>query len=240
MLPKIPIGNRIRSVSFDKNLECVLFDLDGTLVDTAPDFIYTLNNLLLKYKKTPVDEKTIRSRVSDGARDLVRLGFEIDYEDRHFEDLLEKFLKIYEKKLETTESILYPTIKKVLHTLNNNRKPWGVVTNKPQLYAKILLSRLGLLDKCGVLVCPEHVPRRKPDPEPINLACRSLSCHPSRSIYIGDHKRDIIAAKRAGAVSIAAAYGYIDPKANVEVWGADFIVRKSSMLLKLLESIRFT
>ena len=225
---------------FDNNLNCVLFDLDGTLVDTAPDFVYTLNNLLQEYKKTPIDDKAISMRVSNGARELITFGFEIDFDHKHFEELLEKFLKIYEKKLETTESILYPAIEKLLHTLESNRIPWGVVTNKPELYAKKLLSKLSLLNNCGVLICPDHVRKRKPDPEPIVLACKRLDCHSSRSIYIGDHKRDIIAAKRAGAHSIAAAYGYLGPDADVEAWGADFIVRKSSMLLKLLESIRLT
>ena len=223
---------------FDNNLECVLFDLDGTLVDTAPDFVYALNNLLKENKRTPIDDKAIRMRVSDGARELIRFGFEIDYEHEHFIELLEKFLKIYEKKLDTTESILYPAIEQLLNTLDNNEIPWGVVTNKPELYAQKLLSKLGMLSNCGVLVCPDHVLKRKPDPAPIVLACERLDCRSSRSIYIGDHKRDIIAANRAGAFSIAAAYGYLGPEANVEDWGANFIVEKSSMILKLLESIR--
>ena len=225
-------------MTFDNNLECVLFDLDGTLVDTAPDFVYALNNLLKENKRTPIDDKAIRMRVSDGARELIKFGFEIDYEHEHFTELLEQFLKIYEKKLDTTESTLYPAIEKLLNTLDNNEIPWGVVTNKPEFYAKKLLSKLSMLNNSGVLVCPDHVLKRKPDPEPIVLACERLDCRSSRSIYIGDHKRDIIAANRAGALSIAAAYGYLGPEANVEDWGANFIVEKSSLILKLLESIR--
>ncbi len=223
---------------FDNNLECVLFDLDGTLVDTAPDFVFALNNLLQEHKRTPINEKAISLRVSEGARELIRFGFEIDHKHKQFNDLLEEFLKIYEKKLETTESILYPGIDKLLDTLDSNKIPWGIVTNKPELYAKKLLSTLSLPRKCGVLVCPDHVQRRKPDPEPIVLACERLDCCLSRTVYIGDHKRDIIAAKKAGALSIAAAYGYLGPEADVEEWDADFIVRKPSMILKLLESIR--
>ena len=225
-------------MTFDDKLECVLFDLDGTLVDTAPDFVYALNNLLLEHKKIPINENAISLRVSEGARELIRFGFEIDYEHKHFKDLLEKFLLIYEKKLETTEATLYPAIDKLLNTLDNNQIPWGIVTNKPELYAKKLLSRLSLLHNCRVLVCPDHVQRRKPDPEPIVLACERLECCSSRSVYIGDHERDIIAARKAGALSIAAAYGYLGPEVDVEEWDADFIVRKSSMILKLLESIR--
>ena len=149
-------------------------------------------------------------------------------------------MKIYEKKLETTESTLYPAIEKLLSTLDSNHIPWGIVTNKPELYAKKLLTKLSLHSSCGVLVCPDHVQRRKPDPEPIVLACERLDCCSTRSIYIGDHERDIIAAKEAGALSIAAAYGYLGPGTNAEDWGADFIARKSSMILKLLESIRLS
>ena len=103
-----------------------------------------------------------------------------------------------------------------------------------------LLTKMSLHSSCGVLVCPDHVQRRKPDPEPIVLACERLDCCSTRSIYIGDHERDIIAAKEAGAFSIAAAYGYLGPGTNAEDWGADFIARKSSMILKLLESIRLS
>ena len=227
-------------MNFDSNLECVLFDLDGTLVDTAPDFVYALNNLLQENKRTPINAKAISSKVSDGARELIKFGFEIDDKHKHFKDLIKKFLKIYEKKLETTESTLYPAIEKLLSTLDSNRIPWGIVTNKPELYAKKLLTKLSLHNSCGVLVCPDHVQRRKPDPEPIVLACERLDCCSTRSIYIGDHERDIIAAKEAGALSIAAAYGYLGPGTNAEDWGADFIARKSSMILKLLESIRLS
>ena len=89
-------------MNFDSNLECVLFDLDGTLVDTAPAFVYALNNLLQEQKRTPINAKAISSKVSDGARELIKFGFEIDDKHKHFKDLIKKFLNIYEKKLETT------------------------------------------------------------------------------------------------------------------------------------------
>ena len=127
----------------------------------------------------------------------------------------------------------------MLVRLDESLIPWGIVTNKPELYAKILLSQLNLLKRCAVLICPDHVRKRKPDPEPIHLACQKLKCNENRSVYIGDHVRDIRAAESANVTSIAAAYGYLNQETRVENWKADFIVRYSTELEQLLSSLRF-
>ena len=220
-------------------LECVLFDLDGTLVDTAPDFIYILNKLLVNHSRTPIHAEEITSRVSNGARALIEYAFEIDHDHKDFPDLLSQLLELYGDKINATESTLYPGIEELLDTLNANKIPWGVVTNKAALYAEKLLAELNVLTNCGVLVCPDHVQNRKPSPEPILLACEKLECCTTRTVYIGDHLRDIVAAQESQTISIAAAYGYLGPGAQAEDWNADFIARTPSMIYKILESIQF-
>ena len=226
-------------MTLNGTIECVLFDLDGTLIDTAPDFITVVNELLLENNKNPIDANTITNRVSDGAQALVKHAFEIDSEHVNFQALLERLLELYKRKLGTTESTLYPGLESLSIRLDESLIPWGVVTNKPELYAKKLLSQLNLLKRCAVLICPDHVRERKPDPEPIHLACQKLKCNEKRSVYIGDHVRDIRAAESANVTSIAAAYGYLNQETRVENWKADFIVRNSTELEKLLNSLRF-
>ena len=226
-------------MALNDNLECVLFDLDGTLLDTAPDFVAVVNELLLENNKDSIDANTITSRVSDGAQALVKHAFEIDSEHANFQRLYERLLELYKRKLGTTESTLYPGLESLLVRLDESLIPWGIVTNKPELYAKILLSQLNLLNRCAVLICPDHVRKRKPDPEPIHLACQKLKCNENRSVYIGDHVRDIRAAESANVTSIAAAYGYLNQETRVENWKADFIVRNSTELEQLLNSLRF-
>ena len=146
-------------------------------------------------------------------------------------------MKLYEDKISTTESKLYPGIGKLLDTLNDNRISWGVVTNKAARYAEKLLAKLNILKNCSVLICPDHVKNKKPSPEPILLACKKLKCSAKKTIYVGDHLRDITAAKRAHTKSIAAAYGYLGPGAQVEAWNADFIAESPLVISKILESI---
>ena len=217
--------------------ESVLFDLDGTLVDTAPDFIYLLNKLVAENERTPLDASDITLRVSNGARALIEYAFQIDHQHESFTELLAQFLTLYEEKLDETESSLYPGIDQLLDVLKENEIPWGVVTNKAELYAKKLLAKLNIFNDCAVLVCPDHVQNKKPSPEPLLLACKKLKCCPTRSIYIGDHERDILAAKEAKMVSIAAAYGYLGPGAKVDDWNAEFIASSPSKILKILQSI---
>ena len=226
-------------MTLNDNLECVLFDLDGTLLDTAPDFVAVVNELLLENNKNPIDANTITSRVSDGAQALVKHAFEIDSEHVNFQRLYERLLELYKRKLGTTESTLYPGLESLLVRLDESLIPWGIVTNKPELYATILLTQLNLHKRCAVLICPDHVRKRKPDPEPIHLACQKLKCNENRSVYIGDHVRDIRAAESANVTSIAAAYGYLNQETRVENWKADFIVRNSTELEQLLNSLRF-
>ena len=226
-------------MALETSIECVLFDLDGTLIDTAPDFIHVVNQLLEEHQKPPVDPLQIYQTVSDGARALVKLAFSINEEDENFEQLNQRLLDLYAEKIKTTESVLYPGIDELLRQLEAADIPWGIVTNKPDLYAAALINQLDLNRRCSVLICPDHVENRKPHPEPILLACQKLNCNTEKTVYVGDHLRDIQAAKNADVIAIAAAYGYLNEDSKIEEWYADFIVQKSEQIKPLLNILKF-
>ena len=227
-------------MSLKTSIECVLFDLDGTLIDTAPDFIQVLNQLLEQHGERPIDSRLIYKTVSDGARALVKLAFGINESEDTFQQLNQQLLDLYAEKIKATESALYPSIDNLLIQLESASIPWGIVTNKPSLYASALLEQLNLNQRCSALICPDHVQNRKPHPEPIFLACQKLDCNTERTIYIGDHRRDIQAARNADVIAVAAAYGYLNEGSKIEEWHADFIVQKPEQIEPLLNSLRFT
>ena len=223
----------------DTSIECVLFDLDGTLIDTAPDFIAVLKRLSAETNRPPISDNRVQQTVSDGARALVQLAFEIEENDYRFAPLNQRLLDLYFEQLVNTQASLYPGIYYLLDQLEAAKIPWGIVTNKPEMYSLRLLENLNLLSRCGVLVCPDHVSARKPHPEAILLACERLSCRTERTVYIGDHIRDIQAAKNADVIAVAAAYGYLSPEERVEEWSADFVLRSSEQALPLLNTLKF-
>lgn len=226
-------------MSLNTSIECVLFDLDGTLIDTAPDFIQVVNKLLAENNKPGIAPDLIYQTVSDGARALVKLAFAIEESDSSFSTLNQRLLDLYEEQIEHTEAALYPGLNELLQELESANIPWGIVTNKPELYSNALLRKLSLDKRCSVLICPDHVENRKPHPEPILLACEKLQCNTEKTVYVGDHLRDIQAAKNADVIAIAAAYGYLNSESKVEEWYADFILQQSEQLKPLLSILNF-
>lgn len=221
------------------SIECVLFDLDGTLIDTAPDFVQVVNKLVTEHDRPIVDEGKIYQTVSDGARALVKLAFSIEETDAQFTQLNQRLLDLYLEQIKNTESMLYPGLNDLLTDLEQATIPWGIVTNKPALYAERLLDELNLTKRCGVLICPDHVENRKPHPEPILKACEALNAATEKTVYLGDHLRDIQSAKNADVIAIAAAYGYLNSDSKVEEWYADFIVQQSDQIKPLLNILNF-
>ena len=221
------------------SIECVLFDLDGTLIDTAPDFVAVVKQLLAEHGKPPLSRDSIYHTVSDGARALVKLAFGIDEDHAEFAELTQRLLDLYYQQLQVTRAALYPGLDGLLAKLERQQIPWGIVTNKPEKYTSLLLDKLNLRSRCGTLVCPDHVSQRKPHPEPILLACRQLGVGTERTVYIGDHRRDIEAAKNADVIAIAAAYGYLAPDTKIEQWMADFILHSADQTEALLNSLKF-
>jgi len=189
------------------NTELVLFDLDGTLVDTAPDFHQSINTILTKYEYPKVDMGTLRTYVSEGSSELIKFAFNIDQDNQMFNQLKEEFLKEYKENL-TNLSKPFDGISDVINFLNMNNIPYGIVTNKPNDYAEPLINNFDLFNNCKILVCPDHVKISKPNPEGILLACNKLSVLPEKTIYLGDHNNDLKAGVSAGTKVIGCGYGY--------------------------------
>ena len=212
-------------------LRAVVFDLDGTLVDTADDFVPVVQQLRREAGFEPMAAARIRATVSNGARALVSLALGIDDTHPEFESRRLRLLELYGATL-GEHAQPYPGMRELIDVLTARGIAWGIATNKPRAYTLPLLDLLGL--QPSSVVCPEDVAERKPHPESLARACRDLACGPDEAIYIGDHARDIEAGRRAGLYTIAAAYGYIEPGDAAEHWGADVIARESRDIAALL------
>lgn len=228
------------AIELTLSVDCVLFDLDGTLINTAPDFLETTLEICEHKNFLVPPKELIIENVSNGAGALIDLILTSHDRDVDRESLLQIFLKTYLRVLGHTKSHLYPSYDRLLENLEKQQIPWGIVTNKPLLYSETLLKALALQSRCSVLICPEDVVEKKPSPEPINLALKTLGCSAHRSVYIGDHERDIQSAKNADVIAVAAAYGYIPKDIKIEDWGADFILDSSTSLSNFLNGLHFS
>lgn len=206
-------------------LDAVLFDLDGTLVDTAPALAAALNSLRRRQGRPPLEYDQIRPVVSHGGAALITLAF-ADVSDAARAALRQEFLELYARRLgeQPQESPLFPGMAALLDDIRQRGWRWGIVTNKPLWLTEPLLQALALDGLCDGLVCGDQVSRGKPDPEGLLLACRQLGCQPQRALYIGDARRDIEAGRAAGLYTMAAGYGYLASAEDPTDWGADAIV----------------
>lgn len=211
----------------------VLFDLDGTLIDTAPTFVKVLNHLLEKHGYNTLPFDVIRSQVSNGARALITLAFALNEGEGNFEQLRNELLDLYEENI-SDGSQLFRGMDKVLQALEKKNIPWGIVTNKPTRFTFPLLSAISLNQACSVVICPDDVEHTKPHPEPLELACFRLDVKPQHCIYIGDHERDIVAGKAAGMTTITALFGYISEDDHAENWNADYSVQTPEEILNFI------
>jgi len=209
-----------------------MFDLDGTLVDTAPDMVAVLQQMQLEHDYAGVDYETGRANVSNGAAGLIRVGFP-DASDALRERLHVEYLERYAERL-CNGSALFPGLGDVLDRLERSGLPWGIVTNKPERLTIPLLEQLDLHGRSAATVSGDTLSVRKPDPAPLVHACDIAGVDPSRAIYVGDASRDIEAGRRAGMGTVAAAYGYITADDDPNQWGADRIARDTVALAKIL------
>ncbi|WP_309045577.1 HAD-IA family hydrolase [Marinobacter sediminicola] len=217
-----------------EQLSTVLFDLDGTLIDTAPDFIRCLNELRQIDGLPALPAEHIRRSVSNGARAMVRVGFGLEPEHPGYLAKHTAFLDLYEAGV-AVETRLFEGMDSLLQSLEQREIPWGIVTNKPVRFAAPLVQALGLAERCASLVCPDHVTDRKPHPESLLLACQQIGAEPEQAIYVGDHERDIVAGRNARMKTIAVRYGYIEEPETVDLWQADMIADTVNDLAKLLQ-----
>ncbi|MFS0826237.1 N-acetylmuramic acid 6-phosphate phosphatase MupP [Pseudomonas phoenicis] len=216
-------------------LRAVLFDMDGTLLDTAPDFIAISQAMLADRGLPPVADKVVRDVISGGARAMVCATFGIEAQDPTFEPLRLEFLERYQRDC-AVHSRLFDGMETLLTDIEKGNLLWGVVTNKPLRFAEPIMQRLGLAERSALLICPDHVKRSKPDPEPLTLACATLGLDPASVLFVGDDLRDIESGRDAGTRTAAVRYGYIHPDDNPNHWGADVVVDHPLELRKVLDS----
>ncbi|MEZ5524742.1 MAG: HAD-IA family hydrolase [Pseudomonadales bacterium] len=217
-------------------IEAVLFDLDGTLLDTACDLAQALNLLLVREGKNALPVETTRKVVSNGGNAMVSLGFGTKMGEPEHKRLYLELLDIYGRDL-ASHTRPFVGIESLLAHLDAKGLPWGVVTNKPRAYSVPLLEAMNLAPPLSVLVCPDDVAQKKPHPEPMFLACSILDCDPARTLYVGDHRRDIEAGRNAGMLTAAALYGYIDDNEDPANWQADYNIRHANELIPVINTL---
>ena len=212
----------------------ILFDLDGTLVDTAHDLAFALNLQREKHGLPSLPFEIIRPYASHGSRGLLSVGFNLKPEDEAFPEIREEYLALYDQVL-TRQPILFDGIAELLATLEGRGELWGVVTNKPRRFTQPLMQSIGLLQRAACVVSGDDAPRPKPYPDTLLLACAQADVKPEVCWYIGDAERDIKAGKAAGMKTVVALYGYLDANDKPSEWGADRFIHTPTDLLNLID-----
>ncbi len=216
-----------------KTIRAVLFDLDGTLLDTAPDLANALNYVLEQNGRTPLPYETIRQVVSHGGRALIELGFGTESEVAEFEQLRLQLLDYYKANI-CTQTQLFPGMSEILDTLEKRGTAWGIVTNKPGWLTDPLLLKTQLLNKAGCVVSGDTLAECKPHPAPLLHASTLLGIDPQDCLYVGDAQRDIEAGRNAGMKTLAALFGYLLENDQPETWGADALIQTPAEILNWL------
>ncbi len=211
----------------------VLFDLDGTLIDSAPDLAAALNRLRQRGGLAPLPYEALRPLVGSGARGMVGAGFGLAPGDDGFEALKEAFLAEYQGQL-LGETQVFAQSDRLLSALEAQNMPWGIVTNKATRYAEPVVAGLGLRARTGTLVCGDTTPHAKPHPAPLLAAAAQLGVPAAQCVYVGDDLRDVQAGQAAGMRTVAVTWGYLGHDACVTDWGADLIIETPDALLKWL------
>lgn len=213
----------------------LLFDLDGTFADTAPDLAFALNETLKAWNKSELPYEHIRPVVSHGGIALIRLGFGMEPEDTGFEERRQFLLDVYKNNL-CKHTVLFDGMTELLEQLERQSMPWGIVTNKPAWLTDPLMEAMRFTERTNCIVSGDTCAHSKPHPEPMIYAAGLIETAPESCLYVGDARRDIDAGKAAGMMTAAAAYGYIEPHDPAESWEADWLVNHPLELLPLLQS----
>jgi 2-phosphoglycolate phosphatase len=210
----------------------VLFDLDGTLLDTAPDLVGALNRLLSELKHAPVDYPAARAYASTGAGGLLRMALP-DLGDEEIQQLTPRYLSLYTARI-AEETVLFPGMEALLEGIEQSGRCWGVVTNKPAALTEPLLKALDLFDRCACVISGDTLPHRKPRPEPLWLGLETASLTAEAAMYVGDADRDIEAGRAAGMTTVGVTYGYILPNEDPANWDTDYLIHRPEELLNHL------
>src|SRR3569623_1571930 len=219
-------------ILFDRHLDAVLFDLDGTLVDSAPDMVVAMERLHAEEGVSGADAAAIAAVVSKGGRAMIRRGFP-DIDEARVETLLPRFLDLYAEAL-ATHTRTYPGVDALLEAIARRGARWAIVTNQPGWLARPLVERLGLAARSAALVTGDCLSVRKPDHAPVLHACQLAGLAPQRCAYVGDDMRDIDAGRGAGMLTVAAAWGYLDGE-DPAAWKADLVAATPFALMSALQ-----
>ncbi|WP_428087379.1 HAD family hydrolase [Candidatus Thioglobus sp.] len=210
------------------SINTILFDLDGTLVNTAPDLAYALNTLLKENNLAEKPFEKIRPLVSFGGKALIKYGFDCDESHAQFADWHRQILEIYTDNIDRN-SCVFSGIDSLIKTLKSRKMHWGIVTNKPENLTHLLLQKLNI--KPDVVVCGDTLEFNKPHPAPLLYACAQLAVSPKRCLFVGDDKNDMIAGKNAKVKTVAVSYGYGKVEQS---WHYDYLINHAEELLELL------
>ena len=223
----------VTSTRTPDTIRTVLFDLDGTLLDTAPDLAQALNVVLTENNRPPLPYETIRPVVSHGGIALIELGFKLEQSDPAFNPLRQRLLETYRENISRLTRP-FPGITDVLDVLEKRGISWGVVTNKPGWLTDPLMKDLGLYDRAVAVISGDTLDERKPHPAPMLYACELAGSDPGQCVYIGDAKRDIEAGVNAGMHTLVALFGYLQDHDEPEDWEADAMIETPMDLLDWL------
>ena len=215
------------------SVRAVLFDLDGTLIDSAPDLAGAGNDMRIARGLAPYPLAHFRPMVGAGARGMVGRAFGVGPQEEGFAALRDEFLQRYEARM-TQATRVFDGMLPVLDAFDARVMPWGIVTNKAMRFADPLARALGLLPRAATLVCGDSTPHSKPHPEPLLEAARRIGVDAADCVYVGDDLRDVQAGRAAGMMTAAVQWGYLGEGESIEAWGADHLVQTPAELLKLL------
>ena len=215
------------------SVSAVLFDLDGTLIDSAPDLAGAGNDMRVARNLPLLPLSHFRSMVGSGARGMIERALGVLPQDAAFAECRDEFLARYEARM-TSETHVFAGMLPVLAAFACHAMPWGIVTNKASRYSVPLVRSLAGLDAAATLVCGDTTPHPKPHPAPLLEAARRLALDPSRCVYVGDDLRDVQAGTAAGMATVAVRWGYLGSGVPIDSWGASFVIESPSELLKLL------
>ena len=214
-------------------IHAVLFDLDGTLIDSAPDLAGAGNDMRTARGLAPLPFEQFRPMVGSGARGMVGIALQIGPADADFIALRDEFLLRYEQRM-TKQTQVFDAMRPVLEALHAQGMPWGIVTNKAQRFTEPLVRALGLHARAATVVSGDTTPHAKPHPAPLLEAARQMKIEPQHCIYVGDDLRDVQAGRAAGMGTVAAAWGYLGIGEPIATWGADHVIESPARLLHLL------
>lgn len=214
-------------------MQAVLFDLDGTLVDTAADLGYALNLQRQRHGLEFLPEAAMRPYASHGSKGLLQIGFGLSPEDASFDDMRTEYLDLYTEVL-TRQPVLFPGMMETLSAIEQQGMSWGIVTNKPRRFTTPIVDALGLTARAGAVISGDDAPAPKPSPQTLLLACERMQLNPAATIYLGDAERDVQAGNAAGMTTLVALFGYLSETDRPREWGADGYIQQPQELLSYL------